>query len=495
MLQTFQESRVTSVAFAPDGKTILTGSSDNTAKLWSIDGRLLQTFRERVSIFSVAFAPDGKSLLTNGGINSFSGRGRGNSIAKLWSTDSRLLQTFQNPKNSIISVAVSPDGKSILAGSRYERNVSMIKIKQYSKSILTSVTDSNLNLWSIDGRLLQTFQRYRSDVNSVTFAPDGKSILIGSGDLIGGGEKAAKLWSIDGRLLQTFQSENQRPVDKIAFAPDGKAILTVSGDEAKLWSIDGRLLQTFQGHQDSVDNVAFAPDGKTILTGSRDNTAKLWSIDGRLQTTFQGHQDTIFSVAFAPDGKTILTGSRDNTAKLWSIDGRLQTTFQGHQDYVTNVAFAPDGKTILTGSKDDTAKLWSLDGRLLHTFQERQDQERQDQERQDQERQEERERRNPQYTVSSLAFTPDGKSILTGNTDGLITLWDLNLDHSLSAICEHLRDFASLSNDRTIPEEDRKLRQRAKTACEGIPPPKTSFNFLKNGNLTLLSSIFIGKRD
>jgi hypothetical protein len=53
----------------------------------------------------------------------------------------------------------------------------------------------------------------------------------------------------------------------------------------------------------------------------------------------------------------------------------------------------------------------------------------------------------------------------------------------------------ALNDDRNIPEKDRKLRQRAKTACEGIPPPKTSFNLLKNGNLTLLSSIFIGKRD
>jgi hypothetical protein len=186
---------------------------------------------------------------------------------------------------------------------------------------------------------------------------------------------------------------------------------------------------------------------------------------------FQGHQSPVRSVAFAPDGKSLLTGSWDKTAKLWSIDGKLLQTFQGHQDYVYSVAFAPDGKSLLTGSGDGTAKLWGIDGKLLQTF------------------------RGHQSFVTSVAFAPDGKSLLTGSGDKTAKLWDLDLEHSLAAMCDHLHDFASLSNDPNIPEEDRKLRQRAKTACEGIPPPKTSFNFLKNGNLTLLSSIFIGKRD
>jgi WD40 repeat protein len=120
---------------------------------------------------------------------------------------------------------------------------------------------------------------------------------------------------------------------------------------------------------------------------------------------------------------------------------------------------------------DKSAKLWNLDGRLLQTFQ------------------------GHQSEVYRVAFAPDGKSIVTGSGDNTVKLWDLDLGHSLTAMCDHLHDFASLSNDLNIPEEDRNLRQRAKTACEGIPPPKTSLNFLKNGNLTLLSSIFINQRD
>ncbi|MCA6518157.1 MAG: hypothetical protein IM556_05820, partial [Pseudanabaena sp. M110S1SP2A07QC] len=130
----------------------------------------------------------------------------------------------------------------------------------------------------------------------------------------------------------------------------------------------------FQGHQDVVTSIAFAPDGKSIVTSSGDKTAKLWSIDGRLLQTFQGHQSGVTSVAFAPDGKSIVTGSGDNTAKLWSIDGRLLQTFQGHQSGVSSVPV----QIIMWNNKPKAPR--------------------------------------PTSSVSSVAFAPDGKSIVTGST-------------------------------------------------------------------------------
>jgi WD40 repeat protein len=385
------QSYVTSVAFAPDGKSVVTGSGDNTAKLWSIDGRLLQTFQHQSYITSMTFAPDGKSVVT----------GCGDDTAKLWSIDGQLLQTFQGYRDDVTSVAFTPDGKSIFTGSR----------------------DNAVKLWSVDGQLLQTFQGHLDDVSSLAIDSDGKSILTGSRD-----------------------------------------------NMVKLWSIDGQLLQTFQGHQDKVTSVAFSPDGKIVATGSEDNTAKLWSRDGQLLQTFQGQQDKVTSVAFSPDGKILVTGSADNTAKLWSMDGQLLQTFQGQRSYVSSVAFSPDGKILVTGHGDKSARAWSINGQLLQTFD------------------------NKPYD-SSGSFTPNNNNLDKDGLDRTARLRDLNLEHSLIAMCEHLRDFAARSNDPNIPQYSRNLRQRAKTACEGIPPPKTSFNFRRNGNLTILSSIFIAKRD
>jgi WD40 repeat protein len=385
LLQTFagHQAKVTSVAFAPNGQSILTGSADNTAKLWNLEGRLLQTFTGHQDyVDSVAFAPDGQRILT----------GSGDKTAKLWSLEGRLLQTFTGPQAEVTSVAFAPDGQSILTGS----------------------ADGTAKLWSLEGRLLQTFTGHQASVTNVAFAPNGRSLLTGSGD------KTAKLWSLEGRLLQTFIG-HQDYIDSVAFAPDGQSILTGSGDKtAKLWNLEGRLLQTFIGHQDYVDSVAFAPDGQSFLTGSGDKTVKLWSLKGRLFQIFAGHQTPVTNVAFAPDGQSILTGSADGTAKLWSLKGSLLQTFTGHQASVTSVAFAPDGQSILTGSADGTAKSWSLKGSLLQTFAEH------------------------QASVTSVAFAPDGQSILTGSADGTAKLWSLK-GSLLQTFAEHQASVTSVA--------------------------------------------------
>ena len=132
---------------------------------------------------------------------------------------------------------------------------------------------------------------------------------------------------------------------------------------------------------------------------------------------------------------------------MWSLDGKLLQTFQGHQDFIYSVAFAPDGKSVLTGSWDKTANLWSLDGKLLQTFQGHQD------------------------YISSVAFAPDSKSVLTGSWDKTVQVWHIDLDFSLARSCNYLQDFIALEGDPKLPKADRTLRQRAKAACEGIPPP------------------------
>jgi len=369
---------VTSVAFSPDGQRIVTGSFDQTAKIWDVaSGRDLLTLKgHSAEIRSVAFSPDGQRIVT----------GSYDHTAKAWDAASgRELRTFKGHGAQIYSVAFSPDSQRIVTGS----------------------ADTTAKLWeAASGRELLTLSGHSALIWSVAFSPDGQRIVTGSYD------QTAKVWdAASARELLTLKGHSA-PIVSVAFSPDGQRIVTGSGDQtAKVWeAASGRGLLTLKGHSHIVRSVAFSPDGQRIVTGSLDQTAKVWdAASGRELLTLKGHSATIFSVAFSPNGQRIVTGSRDQTAKLWgaasglSADkpGRELLTLKGHSAAVYSVAFSPDSQRIVTGSWDHTAKVWdAASGRELRAL------------------------KGHILGVLSVAFSPDGQRIVTGSWDETAKVWE-----------------------------------------------------------------------
>jgi WD40 repeat protein/tetratricopeptide (TPR) repeat protein len=425
-------SGVTSVAFSPDGKTIATGSWDNTVKLWNLEGKEIQTLKGHSSIvLSVAFSPDGKTIAT----------GSGDNTVKLWNLEGKEIQTLKGHSSIVWSVAFSPDGKTIATGSwdntvklwnlegkeiqTLKGHSSIVRSVAFSpdgKTIATGSGDNTVKLWNLEGKEIQTLKGHSASVSSVAFSPDGKTIATGSGD------NTVKLWNLEGKEIQTLKGHSAR-VSSVAFSPDGKTIATGSEDNTvKLWNLEGKETQTLKGHSSGVMSVAFSPDGKTIATGSVDNTVKLWNLEGKEIQTLKGHSSSVSSVAFSPDGKTIVTGSGDNTVKLWNLEGKEIQTLKGHSSGVSSVAFSLDGKTIATGSGDNTIKLWNLEGKETQTL------------------------KGHSSGVSSVAFSLDGKTIATGSVDSTVKLWSLDLDRQMGLACYGLQEFIA-----TQPELQQKL--------------------------------------
>jgi YVTN family beta-propeller protein len=236
---------VRSVAFSPDGDSIVTASYDGTARLWNVaTGEEVRRFQGHTGgVVDVAFSPDGEQVLTG----SFDG------TARLWNVvTGEEVRQFQGHTDGVIGVAFSPDGTQILTGS----------------------FDKTARLWNVEtGRELRSFPISSGAPNAwVAFSPDGKHVLVG------GDDNQVRLWDVaSGQPVRDFVGHTASLQD-VTFSADGKYAVTSSDDgTARLWDVaSGQQLVVFAGHSGGVPGVAISPDSKLVLTSSEDGTVRLW---------------------------------------------------------------------------------------------------------------------------------------------------------------------------------------------------------------------------
>ncbi|MBW4487818.1 MAG: serine/threonine protein kinase [Trichocoleus desertorum ATA4-8-CV12] len=285
---TGHSSWVMSLAISSRKQILVSGSLDDTLKVWNLQtGNLIRTLPGHLkAINSVAISPDGQLLVS----------GSDDTTVKIWNLQTGdLLHNLVGHSRDVNSVMITPNGLLLASGSE----------------------DRTVRLWKVrTGELLRTLSGTAGMVKSVVISPN--SLLLASGGL----DNQIKLWHLgSGELTRTLYG-HFNSVNSVAITPDGQILASGSKDKTiRLWNLQtGELIRTLTGHADMVNAIAITPDGRMLISGSSDKTIKVWSVGtGDLICTLKDHSNPISAIAISAGGQLFASGSWDNTIKIWQL--------------------------------------------------------------------------------------------------------------------------------------------------------------------------------
>jgi WD40 repeat protein len=399
--------RVLTMAAGPDGRTLLTGNYDHTARLWDMSqmapvGRPMQ---HESTVVASAFRGDGKVLAT----------GTYDGTARLWGASSgrpiseplRARHAHRDYQVSIRRVVFSPDNMTLVTVSSEQR----------------------AEFWDADsGRPTREPLEGIGGIGLV-YSPDGRTILTGGGDSTGGGSEMARLWNASTGRPVGEPMKHAKKISRIAFRPDGQAVATASDDgTAQLWDAStGRAVGEPMRHGGNVEALAFSPDGKLMVTGcSNDGTARLWNAStGRPVGEPMRHGSPIFHASFLPDGLTLLTGSGDivlmeatrtgGTVRFWDVRTQqpMGEPFNRRRP-LDDIVLSPDGRYVATGSYGDGSWVWELDPAVVS-----------------------RRALNPQDRTTAAEFSPERGLVAIVSEGNTVRVYDTASGEAFGAPMQH----------------------------------------------------------
>ena len=285
------------------------------------------------------------------------------------------------------AVSFGPDGRLVLVGSG----------------------DHDLRVWdTADATCLGDLQGHTDRVWAVQLGANGQHAVSGSWD------RSVRIWDVGtGACLRAIDTGAE--VDAVGLSPDGCQIVSGGwGENLQVWDVEAAApVRSLRGHTDRVTSLCLRADGREVLSGSVDGTLRLWSTsNGECLRTLEGHDSPVLSVSLSSDGRTaassssvtmsedgrrVLAGSREKTVIVWDVDtGSIRRTLP-HDATVFSVALSPGGSRVAAAS-GGTWKLWEVStGRCLRTFEQG-------------------------LAVKSVALSPDGRRVLAGGSR--LQLWD-----------------------------------------------------------------------
>lgn len=263
-------------AVSADGRFVVTGSKDNTVRVWDL-------------------------------------------------TTHKCMATLQGHTDSVGAVACSrrlgasgSDSQFFVSGSK-DRTIKVW-------NAMDSGDDSDDSKSGVTARVSAI--AHDKDINCIRVAPNNKVLATA------GQDKTIKLWSTGDLQTLGVMRGHRRGVWCVEFSPIDKILASASGDKTiKIWSLsDFSCLKTFEGHQASVLGCSFVCQGMQLVSAGADGLLKLWTIKtNECVNTFDEHEDKVWALAVSQDGQKVITGGVDSALCVWE-DRTVQEEEKALQD-------------------------------------------------------------------------------------------------------------------------------------------------------------------
>jgi len=271
------------------------------------------------------------------------------------------------------ALAIAPDGTQVLSGS----------------------FDTSAILWSVSrNAALQVMRFHESAVNAVVFLDDGRMVTAGA-------DARIAVWSIGKSQPDAVLEGHTAPVSTLAVSPDGAWLASASWDHTvRLWPLSGGASRVLEGHSQNVNGIAFSPGGRAAISAGYDATVRIWPVVGQGSAIVRQLPTPLNAVAVAPDGE-IIGGGADGKLYFLSPRGELLADVQASATPVIALAVAKDGALVAAAGIRGTVAV--VERKTRHV---------------------QKSLVGPGLPVWSVAFFPDGHTLLTGGADRMLRRWN-----------------------------------------------------------------------
>jgi WD40 repeat protein len=268
---------------------------------------------------------------------------------------------------------------------------------------------------ALTGQVLNTYTGNHFPVGCAAWSPH--SLRIASSGL------NVQLWdALTGANVVSYNGHISQ-VEAVDWSPDGSSLVSCGDDQTlRVWdAATGTTRLTMSGHRAAVWTVRWSPDGHYLASGSGDTRVGIWNAQqGSNLFFYQGHSDTAYAVSFSADSQRVASASYDMTVQIWqTASGSQIFTYTGHNDHVLAVAWAPlhsnNPSYIASGGNDTTIQVWDANNNgnvIMHYAQHT-------------------------STVFTLCWSPDGRTIVSGDAQGQIRVWDVASGRTIYIFTQH----------------------------------------------------------